>query len=87
LSYKKGVEVLPAHLLKEIQKYVDGSFIYIPKISKKAGWGCLSGARKSLAERNNKILELFQEGLSIGKLAEDFYLSEETIKKIVYGKK
>jgi Mor family transcriptional regulator len=87
LDYKKGSEVLPAHLLKEIQKYVDGSLIYIPKKSGRAGWGSLSGARQAIDKRNHRIQYSFLQGASIQKLAEEFHLGEDTIKKIVYKKK
>jgi DNA-binding NarL/FixJ family response regulator len=87
LDYKKGSEVLPAHLLKEIQKYVDGSLVYIPKKSGRAGWGSLSGARQAIDKRNQRILYLFLQGASIQELAEEFHLGEDTIKKIVYKKK
>ena len=49
--------------------------------------GCLSGTRESLDERNEKIFEAFKKGQAIGQLAETYYLSEDTIKKIVYGRK
>ncbi|HBI73148.1 MAG TPA: hypothetical protein DDY59_08170 [Lachnospiraceae bacterium] len=87
MDYKKGSEVLPAHLLKEIQKYVDGSLVYIPKKSGRAGWGSLSGARQVIDKRNQRILYLFLQGASIQELAEEFHLGEDTIKKIVYKKK
>jgi Mor family transcriptional regulator len=87
LNYKRGAEVLPARLLKEIQEYVEGSLVYIPKKSSKAGWGCVSGARRSIDQRNKRIAGLFEQGRAIAELAEQFHLSEDTIKKIVYGKK
>lgn len=87
MGYKKGADVLPSHLVKEIQKYIDGALIYIPKKSKKAGWGYLSGSRDSLDKRNNEIYQLYKQGVSIDDLAGMFYLSQETIKKIVYSKK
>ena len=87
MKYQKGEAVLPSHLLQEVQKYVDGSLLYIPKASKKVGWGCSNGTKEALKDRNSKIARLFREGQSIGKLSEKFYLSEETIKKIVYGRK
>ena len=31
MSYYKAEEVLPEHIIKEIQKYVDGHSIYVPK--------------------------------------------------------
>lgn len=87
MSYKKGAEVLPAHLLKEVQKYIDGGLIYIPKKSPRVGWGYLNGSRKSLEKRNMKIFQSFKSGMPIKEIAQSYYLSEETIKKIVYGKK
>lgn len=87
MNYKKGTEVLPARLLTEIQEYVEGSLLYIPKKSSKAGWGYISGARGSIDQRNNQIISLFEQGVTITALAEEFHLGEDTIKKIVYGKK
>lgn len=87
MSYKKGAEVLPAHLLQEVQKYIDGGLVYIPKRSKKVGWGCLSGIRKSIDKRNDRILRLYTEGYSIEYLAQKYFLSQESIKKIIYGRK
>ena len=87
MNYKKGAEVLPARLLSQIQDYVEGSLIYIPKKSEKAGWGDVSGARQAIDVRNQNILALFEQGKSIEALADQFYLGEDTIKKIVYKKK
>jgi Mor family transcriptional regulator len=87
LNYKKGVDVLPAHLLKEIQEYIEGSLIYIPKKSSKVGWGYVSGTRQLIDKRNKKIIYLFDQGVSIEELADRFHLGEDTIKKIVYKKK
>jgi Mor family transcriptional regulator len=84
LKYKKGVDVLPARLLKEIQDYVEGSLIYIPKKSDKIGWGHISGSREMIDKRNNEILQLYNQGTTIEDLAEHFHLGEDTIKKIVY---
>ena len=87
MNYKKGPDVLPDRLLKEIQEYIDGSLVYIPKKSSKAGWGYLSGARQLIDQRNKKIISLFEHGETIIELAETFHLGDDTIKKIVYGKK
>jgi Mor family transcriptional regulator len=87
LNYKKGADVLPTRLLKEIQEYVEGSLIYIPKRSSKAGWGYVSGAREAIDRRNRKILNLFEHGERIEALADRFHLSEDTVKKIIYRKK
>ncbi len=87
MNYKKGSEVLPAHLLKEIQEYVEGSLIYIPKKSTKAGWGCVSGTRQAIDRRNKKMIGLYNQGETVSSLADLFHLEEETIRKILYQKK
>jgi len=87
LDYKNGTEELPANLKIEIQKYIEGSLIYIPKKSTRVGWGQASGARRIIDQRNQTIVKLFKQGVTIPELAEKFHLGEETIKKIVYGRK
>lgn len=87
MNYKKGADVLPDRLLKEIQEYVEGCLVYIPKKSDKAGWGYVSGARQLIDKRNKRIIDLFEKGESILDLADKFHLEEDTIRKIVYRKK
>ncbi|MFI3604652.1 CD3324 family protein [Vagococcus fluvialis] len=85
MEYKKAEEILPKELLKEIQNYIQGATLYIPKETHHE-WGEKSGIKDKLHKRNQLIKEKFQQGNSIQSLANDFYLSEETIKKIVYKK-
>ena len=87
MNYMKGSEVLPARLLKEIQEYVEGSLLYIPKKTSKAGWGSKSGARQLIDRRNSAIYTLYKRGVSIANLAEQYHLSEDTVRKIVYRRK
>ena len=40
MSYKNGKDFLPPSLLKELQNYIQGELVYIPKIEQtRAGWG------------------------------------------------
>lgn len=87
MNYKKGSEVLPARLLKEIQEYAEGSLLYIPKKTSKAGWGSISGARQLIDGRNSAINTLFERGVSIADLAKQYHLGEDTVRKIVYRRK
>ncbi len=87
MKYVKAGTVFPDKLLKEIQKYVQGELVYIPNpngIRKK--WGERSGSRESLKHRNKIIYDSFKSGTSIDKLSDEFYLSLDSIKKIVYKK-
>lgn len=87
MKYVKATGILPESLLAEIQKYVQGETIYIPKAKiSHEKWGTRSGGRKLLDERNQSIKSRFQAGTSISELAADYFLSAETIKKIVYSK-
>ena len=38
MKYINAAEILPEQLLKELQKYVDGKVLYIPKASGKKEW-------------------------------------------------
>lgn len=87
MAYMKAAAILPDELISEIQKYVQGEMIYIPKpetTHKK--WGSRSGTRKLIDERNKAIKSAFKNGRTIEQLAEDHFLSVETIKKIIYSK-
>lgn len=87
MKYVKA-EVLPDELLKEVQKYIQGAMLYIPNPEGvKTGWGVKSGSRASLMRRNEEIRLRFSQGTSIVELSEQFYLSIDSIKKIVYRNK
>lgn len=85
MKYVNAAEILPKQLLKELQAYIDGSMLYVPKASAKKEWGATSGARTFYQERNREILKRFNEGDPIDVLSEQYGLAYSTIKKIVYG--
>ncbi|OBZ19317.1 hypothetical protein A8L34_07345 [Bacillus sp. FJAT-27264] len=88
MKYINAAKVLPEKLIMEIQKYVQGETLYIPKPETEyKHWGSQSGGRRLLDERNVAIRAAFKNGSSIEQLAEEYFLSIETIKKIVYSHK
>ena len=87
MKYENAKDILPASLLEEVQKYAEGKAIYIPKRERSKGWGEASGYRDKLNKRNMSICSRYAAGASILELAEKFFLSPESVKKIVYGKK
>ncbi len=87
MKYTNAAEILPSGLLREIQRYIEGELLYIPKSETKQEWGAVSGSKRFYLERNNRIRALFDDGMSISKLADQFGLSCNTIKKIIYTKK
>lgn len=85
MQYKNGKEVLPPRLLKEMQKYIQGELIYIPKEdNQRAGWGELNGSRALIAKRNREILQAYNDGKSLEELERIYSLSNDSIRKIIY---
>lgn len=84
MKYKNATHVLPDELLKEVQKYAAGEAIYIPKLQEKKKWGEGSGARRFYEERNEKIKQDYQSGRTIEELADDYSLSTDSIRRIIY---
>lgn len=85
MKCRNASEVLPDELLKEIQKYAAGETLYIPSDGSRKKWGSGSGARVYYSQRNEEIREkYFQYKMNLEILAEEYGLSVETIRKIVY---
>ncbi len=85
MKYINAAEILPEKLLREIQTYIDGDVLYIPKTSAKKVWGSVSGSREFYKKRNNEIQFLFKNGYSIEYLSQRYGLAHSTLKKIIYG--
>lgn len=85
MRYQNAAEILPERLLRELQTYLDGELLYVPRASTKKDWGADSGSRAFYRERNQEIRRLYREGVSMETLAKRYRLAESTIKKIIYG--
>ena len=81
--YKNAADVLPEDLLKQLQQYAAGDILYVPSPEKRQSWGS-SGTREHYEKRNADIRRLYNHGSSITALADQFHLSPETIRKIIY---
>ncbi len=88
MEYLNANDILPAELLEQVKKYAAGKYLYVPQNeSDMKSWGELSGYRKQLSKRNRMIINKFKYGITIEELSKEYFLSEESIKKIVYSKK
>ena len=88
MSYYKATEILPEHIIKEIQKYVDGHSIYVPrKPDTRKSWGESTETLSVLEERNKQIYSEYLEGYSITQLSEKYYLVEKSIQRIIRQRK
>lgn len=85
MKYHKANLVFPPSLLEEIQKYVQGEYVYIPNPKGcRKRWGTRTGSEEDIAQRNEQIRSDHEQGLSIKQLAQNYCLSDDSIKKIVY---
>lgn len=88
MKYVNAQVVFPQALLGEIQKYVQGGLVYIPKSpGSHKKWGTDTDTKLMTAQRNEEIVRAFAAGRTVPALADAYCLAEETIKKIVYTKK
>lgn len=84
MPYVKADELLPPELLREVQKYVQGSLLYIPRhADSKLGWGARSGARELFDRRNEAIREARARGARIDDHAEEYHISVDGIRKVL----
>ena len=85
MKYQNAHAILPKELVKELQKYVQGGYLYVPTTKeRRKAWGELSGYKEELRQRNASIIREFQKGYSMKHLAEKYHLSIHAIKKIIY---
>ncbi len=81
MSYINANIVLPKELIKEIQKYVNGINLYIPKVPQAK---CVCSSYKlELSKRNQEIYAMFLHGEKVSKLATKYFLSEKSIYRIL----
>ena len=84
MKYKNAKTVLPERLLRELQQYVQGEMIYVPGNGEiRIGWGESNGTREKYSSRNQEILMLYRSGVSKEAIADQYHLSECSIKKII----
>lgn len=87
MKYLNAKDILPELLVKELQGYIQGGYIYIPaNENQHRRWGEVSGYREELQLRNAEIVEAYKEGFSMEELAEKYGLSVSGIRRVIYQK-
>lgn len=78
MGYKKGARILPSELIEQIQEYVDGEAVYIPrKSSRRKRWGESTEVADALKKRNEEIYRKYKNGISVKELSEQYYISTQ----------
>ena len=84
MSYIKAEEILPEELIRRIQEYADGVYIYIPRRpGNRQPWGQETGYKAELKLRNDRIRSDYATGASVQTLSRRYHLSEKSIRRIL----
>ena len=88
MGYIRAEEILPVEIIEQIQKYVDGANIYIPrKQGHRQEWGTKTAYKCELQNRSQLIYKDFLAGMTVNELAEIYCLSEKSIQRIIRQQK
>jgi RimJ/RimL family protein N-acetyltransferase len=85
MKYRNATELLPLQLLQELQEYMQGETIYVPKVKRKS-WGEGTGAKLFYSKRDADVRKHYSHGVNLNKLSEEYFISEDAVKKIIYKK-
>lgn len=84
MKYNNARDLLPEWLLNQVQIYIQGEVLYIPKKETvRQKWGEANGTRKFYMKRNLEIVKKYKSGARIADLSKQYCLSEHSIKKIL----
>lgn len=84
MKYINGKDILPQSLLEQLQGYVQGELLYIPRQeNNRAGWGAVNGTRLMIRSRNMEICRMYEEGATVQELMSQYHLSEDSIRKVL----
>ena len=84
MKYKKAQDVLPQHMIEDLQKYIEGGYLYIPKKEEnKKSWGENTSTKDKLNKRNKEIAKKHKNGKTIEELADEYYLTGYSIRRII----
>ena len=88
MRYMRAADVLPPDLLAQVQTYIDGEYLYIPRRdANRQSWGAANGRRAETLARNLEILRRYRAGASVSSLSEQYFLAPKSIQKIIAGLK
>lgn len=88
MRYVRAQDVLPPDLLDQLQLYVDGAYLYVPrKGENRLSWGARTHSKEETRARNQEIFLRAQAGEPPARLAEVYFLTEKTIRRILSQEK
>ncbi len=87
MNYVNSSEVLPKELIDEIRRYVDGVYIYIPVNEDRKFVRVNRERQQGIVIRNRRIYNDYLSGKTYIDIANQYFLSEKSVRRIVLEKK
>lgn len=82
MKYKNANDVLPKELLRLVQEYIQGEYIYVP-VKDKYSAESSTDYKTELEKRNAHIYTKYMEGMNNKQLSQIYNLSESSIRRII----
>ena len=86
MKYKNAKNIFPDDILEELQKYIQGEYVYIPIKDKVANTN-ITEYGMEVQKRDEHIYTKSLEGLSNRKLSKIYCLSESSIRRIIINQR
>lgn len=88
MGYVNASEVLPKELVEQIQKYVDGQILYIPKPKNEwRKWGENTDTKAYIEQRNAELYMEYKGGASVLELSKRYFLDPKSVRRILRAKR
>jgi Mor family transcriptional regulator len=88
MSYIKEEMILPKEILVILQEYAEGQYLYIPKKEEnRKSWGENTDSKQQIRNRDIEIYHKYKSGFCTAELAEEFFLSQKSIQRILAKEK
>lgn len=88
LKYVNGQRILPKKLLNEIRGYIEGVYLYIPKVdTQRNKWGEKTNYKSEMILRNQRIYDEYMQRGDTLEISECFHLSTQSIRRIILEQK
>ena len=83
MKYQNAKDYLDPKLFDALQQQAGGRLLYVPTKGDKKSWGEVSGERVKLRKRNAMICREYAAGMPVAELADKWFLSIASIRKIL----
>lgn len=84
MGYVNALKILPKELVEQIQRYVEGQTLYIPKPKQNwRKWGENTDTKEFIEQRNAKLYIEYKDGATVVELSKRYFLDPKSVQRII----